>query len=107
MSVKNGTRPGTTKKDKYPGWDYMRSSGPKWEEIRADDRETMRWEGGLNQAIEACERSLAALHVAHVMLHGGHVERGTMARSGLKKDADPVKVATHIQGLLPKELNII
>lgn len=104
MSVKEGTRPGSKPEGVYVGWDYIRCQGPGWDEIRAGEREVMRWEGEMQKALAATERLAAALNVAYVFLHGGHVERGTMARSGLKPDMNPAAVLAHVKSLLTKDV---
>ena len=104
MSVSGGTRPGSSPEHTYPGWDYTRSQGPGWEEIRKSDREVMRWEGEVNQALAKVEKATTALRVAFVFLHGGHVDKGAMAQSGLSPDMEPAQVLAHIKALLPKDI---
>ena len=104
MSVKTGTRPGSKPTDKYPGWDYVQSQGPGWEAMREVNREVMRWEGGVNTAIAQVDKALTALHVALVMEHGGHVDKGALAKSGLKLSMEPAQVIAHIMGLLPDNI---
>ena len=107
MSVNTGTRPGTTVGEKYPGWDYVLSKGPGWDVLRKDQRLTRLFEDGVNTAIAATEKALASLYIAQIMLHGGHVDRGAMAKSGLRRDMEPSTVISHIQRLLPDEIKAL
>lgn len=104
MSAKDGTRPGTRPDDKIPNHDYKIGSGPGWEAIRKDGREVMRYEGELQRQIVAVRKALDAWNVAALLLHGGHVEKGTMARSGLRTDMEPAAVIAHCQGLMDLEI---
>lgn len=101
MSVAEGTRPGTMPDQRIPGWDYVRLKSPGWGAINEHPREIMRWEEEIKLATDRVERALTSLKIAHVMLHGGHVEEGAMARSGLRSDMEPAAVIAHIQSLLP------
>ena len=107
MSVADGTRPGSKPDQVYPGWDYILCQGPGWKKIRDREREVMRWEGEINTATTSVDRALAALRVAHVFLHGGHVDKGTLAKSGLRVGMEPEQVLAHIQSLLPKTIPAI
>ena len=107
MSVKDGTRPGSKPGDNYPGWRYIRSEGPEWEAIRKNSHASSVYENGANVAIASLEKALMACHVAHLMLHGGHVEQGTLARSGVKPSSSPAQIMAHIQGLIPKDVKLI
>lgn len=104
MSVSGGTRPGSNPEHNYPGWDYIKSTGPGWEAIRKSERDVMRWEGEVNQALAKVERAATALRVAFIFLHGGHVDRGAMATSGLSTDMEPAQVISHVMDLLPKDI---
>jgi hypothetical protein len=101
MSVGDGTRPGSKPDSKIPGWDYMLLDSPGWEAIRNDPREVMRWEGEIRTSTNRVEKALISLKIAFIMLHGGHVEKGALAQSGLRKDMEPAAVIAHIQSLLP------
>jgi len=105
MSAKTGTRPGTKPDDRIPGHDYLMGKGAGWESIRKDNREVMRYEGEIQSAITSTRKLLDALSVAHLMLHGGHVEKGTMAQSGLRTDMEPAAVIAHVQGLMPSDID--
>lgn len=107
MSAKMGTRPGTRPEDKIPEHDYHIGVGPGWEAIRKDGREVMRFEGELQRQIIAVQKTLDAWNIAYLLLHGGHVEKGTMARSGLRTDIEPAAVIAHCQGLMPKEIKAL
>lgn len=104
MSVSQGTRPGTKSDANIPGWDHMLSNGPAWEAIRKNPREAMRWESEVRTATDKVEKAAQALRIAHVMLHGGHVEKGALARSGLRPGMEPAAVIAHILSLLPTEI---
>ena len=104
MSVSGGTRPGSSPDHNYPGWDYTKNTGPGWEEIRKSEREVMRWEGEVTTALASVDKAATALRVAHIFLHGGHVDRGTMAKSGLSRDMEPAQVLAHVMDLLPKNI---
>lgn len=104
MSVQYGTRPGSKPQEVYPGWDYIKSEGPGWQEIRKNDREVMRWEGEINKAQAAVDKAALALRVAFVFLHGGHVDRGAMARAELRPDMEPAQVLEHVLKMLPKDV---
>jgi hypothetical protein len=104
MSVQHGTRPGSKPTETYPGWDYIKSDGPGWQEIRKNEREVMRWEGEINKAQAAVDKAALALRMAFVFLHGGHVERGSMARSEMRSDMEPAQVLAQIMNMLPKNV---
>jgi len=104
MSVGDGTRPGSDPAHNYPGWDYIQAKGPGWQNIRKSEREVMRWEGEINQALAKVDKAVTALRVAFIFLHGGHVDRGAMAKSGLNPDMEPAQVLNHVMGLLPKDI---
>jgi len=105
VSVKNGTRPGTKPDANIPGSEYVMAIGGKWDKIRSLPRETMRWEGEVQTAIASVEKMKTALEVAYILVHGGHVDKGTMAASGLTKKMTPEKVVEHVKGLMPKNLD--
>lgn len=107
MSVKDGVRPGTKATDKFSGWDYILSQGPGWETLRAKDREVMRYMSALDAFIASLTKARAAAHVAQLMMHGGHVDKGTMALSGLKPGMEPAQVVDHVLSLVPGELKAL
>jgi hypothetical protein len=104
MAVNMGTRPGTKETQRIPGWDYTLATKPEWVAIRKDDREVQRFNSAVGTACDQLEKALIAANVAHVMLHGGHVDKGLLAKSGIRLDWSPGQVMAHIEGLLPKEL---
>lgn len=87
--MSKATRPGTKDSDRIPGWDYVKGSHPKFAGICASDREQRRWEENLNAAAEALELAATRCRIAILMTHGGHVERGAMARAGIAPGQDP------------------
>lgn len=107
MSVYTGTRPGTKPTERYPGWDYMKSTGPGWDKLRDEQRLGRLFEDGINKLIATTEKALSALYIAQVMLHGGHVDRGALAKSGLRKDMQPAAVLVHIRRLLASEARVL
>lgn len=100
MSIK----PGTKETDRIPGSDYLRSRHPAFVGICASDREQRRWEETLLATAEALETSALRARIAHLLTHGGHVDRGTMARAGISADMDPDKVLDVIVRDLPQDL---
>jgi hypothetical protein len=85
----------------------MLSKGPGWEVLRKEQRLARLFEDGTNTLIANTEKALASLHIAQVMLHGGHVDRGTLAKSGLRKDMEPANVVAHIRRLLDAEVRVV
>lgn len=104
MSVKNGTKPGTKSTQRIPGWDYTFADKPDWVKIRGDDREVQRFNAAVHDACDRFEKALIAANVAHVMLHGGHVDKGLLAKCGIRLDWSPGQVLAHVEGLMPADL---
>jgi hypothetical protein len=104
MAVNVGTRPGTKETQRIPGWDYTLGKKPGWVEIRKDDREVQRFEAAVHGACDQLEKALIAANIAHVLLHGGHVDKAAMAKAGVRADWEPGQILSHIQGLLPNDL---
>jgi hypothetical protein len=104
MAVQTGTRPGTKPNQRIGGWDYVLCETDGWKKIRADDREVQRYDAAIHDACDRLEKALVAANVAFVMLHGGHVDKGMLARCGVRKDMEPSQVIAHIEKLLPTEL---
>lgn len=98
------TRPGTKDIDKIPGWDYIKGSHQKFTAICASDREQRRWEENINAAAEALELAALRCRIAILMTHGGHVERGALARSGISVGQDPEAVLGLCVRGLPTDL---
>lgn len=104
MSVNVGTRPGTKPEQKIQGWDYVLGQGTNWDAIRKDDREVRRYEAAVSEAAANLEKALIAVNIAHVLLHGGHVDKGKMSLAGVRPDMGPGEVLNHAQRLLPPDL---
>lgn len=102
--MSKATRPGTRDGDKIPGWDYVRGSHPKFTALCASDREQRRWEESLNTAAEALELAALRCRVAILMTHGGHVERGALARVGMTTGQDPEAILGLCVRGLPTDL---
>lgn len=104
MSVANGTRPGTKPGAVVANADYVKGAGPAWEALQNDHREYVRYENAVKAAAENARKAALALDVAHCLLHGGHVDRGTMARAGVNAKMSPGQILAHAQSLLPNDI---
>lgn len=107
-SIDKGIRPGV-EEDKVkalgPGFQYVRSTHPGFEEIRKNDREVQRYEAEVKLATQKLEVALLQTRIAFVLMHGGAVDKGLLARAGIDVKADPHKVLNTIVRDLPVTLN--
>ena len=108
-SIDQGVRPGVPEskvRGLGPKFQYVKSSHPGFEEIRKNDREVQRYEAEVKLAIQKLEVALLQSRIAFVLLHGGAVDKGLMARAGIDvKNADPHKVLNAIVRDLPVSLS--
>ena len=105
MQAHDGVRPGTTPEARLGGdWKYVKSSHPQFADITKVDREVMRWESELLAAISSTEQALARMRLAYLLVHGGHADKGLIAKSGLPLDADPGSVLAACVAALPVDL---
>ncbi len=60
----------------------------------------------MESAAQALELAAARCRVAKLMTHGGHVEKGVLARAGLSPDMDPDQVlGLCLRGIAPEMLD--
>lgn len=105
MQAHDGVRPGTKPETNLGGdWKYVKSSHPQFQDILKVDREVMRWESELQAAIAATEQSLARMRLAYLLVHGGHADKGLIAKSGMPLDADPATILQACVASLPTQL---
>lgn len=88
----SNVRPGTAEGQTIPGFDYVRGRHARFRAIQGSDREQRRWEEAVTAAAQALETAALRCRIAMLMTHGGHVERGTLARAGLSADMDPDQI---------------
>jgi len=105
MQAHDGVRPGTQPDARLGGeWKYVKSSHPQFVDILKVDREVMRWESELLAAITATEQALARMRLAYLLVHGGHADKGLIAKSGMPLDADPATILQACTASLPTTL---
>ena len=103
--MNQGIRPGTKPETRLgPKFSYVLSESPGYDEIRKVERNRQRYEEVIRVAIGKTRDSLLRMEIAHVLLHGGHVDKSLLAKSGLNVKMDPNKVIELCLKDLPLDL---
>lgn len=103
--MNSNIRPGTAEGQTIPGFDYVKGRHARFRAICGSDREQRRWEEAVTSAAQALETAALRCRIAMLMTHGGHVERGTLARAGLSADMDPEQILDLCTRDLPTTLS--
>jgi hypothetical protein len=82
----------------------VKSAHVGYDGIRKVNRDVMRYEGAVLDAIRRTEEALTRMRMAYLLMHGGHIEKGLLARSGISEKLDPARVLELCVADLPGDL---